>query len=116
MNLIALHLNLRFLKVLFSVLTQFLVVHGVTFNPQKLLYANFSNIVGKDSISKIGYIHLSCYITLQLLCNFKVRIDMHTNEQALQTYIQLDFEGKKQFASLGITISPCSFFVEKTHL
>jgi len=43
------HLNLMCLEVYFSVLTQFLVVY-VTSHPQKLLYANFSNIVERDII------------------------------------------------------------------
>ena len=60
MSLIALHLNLRFLQVHFSVLIRFLVVH-VTSNPKEFLYANFSNIVGRDIILTIEYTHFSCY-------------------------------------------------------
>jgi len=45
MSLIALHLNLRFLEVHFSVLTQFLVVH-VTSNSKKILYANSQTLWG----------------------------------------------------------------------
>jgi len=59
MSLIDFHLNLRFLKVHFSTLTQFLVVH-VTFNPEKLLHANFSNCgEGHDIKNRICTIILS---------------------------------------------------------
>jgi len=55
MRLIAYHVNLRFLKVHFSVLIQFLVVH-ITSNPKKLSYTNFSSIVRRDNILKVAYI------------------------------------------------------------
>jgi len=51
MNLIALHLNLRFLKVHFSVIIQFLVVH-VTSN-SKLLHKKISNVVERGNVLKI---------------------------------------------------------------
>jgi len=52
MNLIDFHVKLNFLKVNFSVLTLFVVIH-VTSNPKKLLCTNFWNIVARGSILKI---------------------------------------------------------------
>ena len=56
MNMIAFHVKSSFLKVHFSVLTQFLVVH-VTSNPKIILHANFSNIVERGNILEIEYIN-----------------------------------------------------------
>jgi len=76
MSLIALHLNLRFLKMHLSVLIQFLELFISPPIP-KTLYANFSNIVGKGIIFNIGYVHFSCYtlishISNAISCAFKI--------------------------------------------
>jgi len=71
MSLIALHVNLRFLEVHFSMLIQFLVVLVIS-NSKKFLYANFSNIVEKESILKIEFANFSSY-NLTTLMQFRTQ-------------------------------------------
>jgi len=66
MSLIAFHVKSSFLKVHFSVLALFVIVH-VTSNRQKLLYANFHNIVVRGNILKIKNMHFLCYNLTTLL-------------------------------------------------
>jgi len=66
----------------FRMLTQFLVVY-VTSNFKKLLYENFSNIVGRGTILKHDN-YISLIIISQFLCNFTLNIGMYTiSDQAL---------------------------------
>ncbi len=79
MSLIALHFDLRFLEVHFSMLTLFLVGHFSS-NPQKIYMQIFETLRGRASYWKYKmYIFL---IISQLLGNFALKIGMYTNKKA----------------------------------
>jgi len=77
MSLIALYLNLRFLEVHFSVITQFLV--HVTSNPKTLKCEKFSNIEGRDIILEIGHEEYISFVIISQTCmNFTLKLDYST--------------------------------------
>ena len=113
MSLKAFYVKLSFLKVHFSVLTLFVVVH-VTSHSKKLLYANFSNIVGRDNTIKIEYILFFCYDLISPIEFYTQNWYILINKLLKHLFGQILKINK--FASLRIITLLCSFFVGKTPL
>jgi len=97
----------------FSVLALLVIVHVIS-NPQKLLYANFWNIVERGNILKTNNIHFFCYTHNSFTISDSKLIFVLISKLFKHLYSQI--LKKNKFASSRTTVSPCSFFIGKTSL
>jgi len=89
MSLIALHLNLRFLKVHFRCAN---TISSCSCHLQfpKTLICNFLKHCREGQYTK-NRTNISLIMILQFLCNFTLKTSKHTNKKALWASIWLDF-------------------------